>query len=386
VVGAGLSGSVIARFAAEELQLKVLLIEKKQHIGGHMYDEKDANGVLIHKYGPHMFHTKRYELTEYINRFSSWHTYKCLCMAQIDGVFTPTPFNFQTIDDFYPLVQAEELKQRLSKQYSSRNEVTVLELIQSEDQQIQAFANFLFEKDYKPYTAKQWSLSPEQISPQVLARVPIRLSYQSGCFLDAYQLLPDDGYTAFFNAILNHPNITICLGTDALDMLEADPDRKEIRLEGEPVYVPLVYTGMPDALLQYRFGRLPYRSLRFKLETVSCDSYQPAAVVAYPQHPEYTRITEYTKLSVTPPQGISVIAREYSLPAGEDANQDPYYPVITPESLEKARRYRETLEMIPSLFLCGRLAEYQYYNMDVTLNSALQTCVKLRQHLGAVGS
>lgn len=382
IVGAGLAGSVIARFAAEELQLKVLVIEKKEHIGGHMYDEKDVTGVLIHRYGPHIFHTNKQELVTYINRFAHWRKFNCTCMAQIDGVFTPTPFNFHTIDYFYPFSQAEELKRRMLEQYSSRHEVSVLELMNSDDPQIKAYASFLFEKDYQPYTAKQWGLSPESISPQVLARVPIRLSYETSCFLDTYQLLPEEGYTSFFQSILNHPNISVQLNTNALDLLDIDLERNEVLFEGIAVTMPVVYTGMPDALLHNRFGKLPYRSLRFVWENPQCSSYQPAAVVAYPQHPDYIRITEYTKFSSVPSRDVTVIAKEYSLPATEESNQEPYYPIITPENLLSVDRYKAALSQIPSLFLCGRLAEYRYYNMDETLEAALNTCSMLEKFLG----
>ena len=162
-------------------------------------------------------------------------------------------------------------------------------------------------------------------------------------------------------------------------MLTIDPDRREILFEGAIFSAPVVYTGAPDALLQNRFGKLPYRSLRFEWETVPSDSFQPAAVVAYPQHPEYIRITEYTKLTPTPPQGVSVIAKEYSLAAGEDDSQDPYYPILTPNNVEKANQYKEALSQIPSLFLCGRLAEYQYNNMDVTLEAAMECTKRLKR-------
>lgn len=368
IVGCGLSGSVAARRLAEQGK-QVEIWERRDHIGGNMYDYVDNHGFLVHKYGPHTFHTTKKELYEFICQYEDWQDYKLTCGAVWDGKYTPTPFNFTTIDTFYPKEKAEMLKGKLRKAFGNQGTATVLEVLQHPDSDIRAYAEYLFQNDYAPYTAKQWGVSPEEIDPTVLSRVPLRFSYREGYFDDPYQVMPVYSYTDFFKNLLDHPNITIKLGTEALDHLKIKNDG--IFLDGDRFRGTVIYTGALDELFGCIYGRLPYRSLRFEWKYSETSSLQPAPVVAYPQEQGYTRITEYKKLPVQEGPGTSY-AVEYPLPYQEGKKMEPYYPVLTEKSKEQYRAYRVLAEKVPGLLCCGRLADFKYYNMDKALESALK--------------
>lgn len=377
IVGCGFAGSVIARFLAEQCKRKVLILERRNHIAGNMYDFTDENGIRIQKYGPHTFHTNQKELYDYILKYDNWEAYKLTCMSQIDGKFTPSPFNFQTIDDFYSPKQASELKKRIVEHYPGKQKATIVELIQSPDLMIREYAQFLFDKDYSLYTAKQWGISPAEIDVSVLKRVPVLFSYQNGYFDDTYQVMPKNGFTEFFRNILIHPNIEIRLNTDARQLLTLENNKI---LAGGSL-IPVVYTGALDELFDFRFGPLPYRSLRFDYQTKKIDSFQPAPVVAYPQAKDYTRITEYTKIPVQNVGGATTIAVEYPLQYKPGVKSNPYYPILTDESTVRYQRYLHEAQKIGNLFLCGRLADYKYYNMDQVLDQSLRMCKTLRKFI-----
>lgn len=367
VVGCGLSGAAIARHLAEQGK-KVVIWERRDHIGGNMYDYTDEHGFLVQQYGPHIFHTKKRELYEYMCRFEDWRDYKLICGAVWDGKYTPTPFNFTTIDTFYPHEEARRLKDKLSQAFAGRETATVVEVLEHPDPNIRGYAEFLFESDYAPYTAKQWGVSASEIDPSVLKRVPLRFSYAEGYFDDPYEAMPVHSFTRFFENLLNHPNITVKLGVEALEHLKIEGNK--LYLDGEPVSFPVVYTGALDELFGCVYGRLPYRSLRFEWKHTDEDSFQPAPVVAYPQEEGYTRITEYKKLPVQKGAGSSY-ALEYPLPYREGEKMEPYYPVLTAESQEQYAKYKELADRIPNLICCGRLADFKYYNMDQALERAL---------------
>ena len=369
VAGCGLCGSVIARELAEHRK-RVEIWEYRDHIGGNMYDYIDEHGFLVQKYGPHTFHTTKKALYEYICRFEQWEDYHLTCGAVWDGKYTPTPFNFTTIDTFYPPEEAERLKEKLRKAFAGRETATVVEVLEHLDPDIRGYAEYLFEKDYGPYTSKQWGVSPEEIDASVLLRVPLRFSYGEGYFEDAYQVMPRHSYTAFFENMLDHPNISVKLRIDALEHLEVRDNR--LYLDGKPAEHPVVYTGALDELFGCVYGRLPYRSLRFEWKHTNEDSIQEAPVVAYPQEKGYTRITEYKKLPVQDKPGSSY-AVEYPLPYQEGERMEPYYPVLTKESQEQYAQYAAMAQRVPNLICCGRLADFKYYNMDQALERALST-------------
>lgn len=370
IVGCGLTGSVIARHLAEQGK-QVVIWERRDHIGGNMYDYIDGHGFLVQKYGPHTFHTKKRELYDYMCRFEQWQEFKLTCGAAWDGKCTPTPFNFTTIDTFYPAEQAERLKEKLLRTFAGREMATVVEVLEHPDPDIRGYAEFLFQNDYAPYTAKQWGLSPAEIDPSVLERVPLRFSYAEGYFDDPYQVMPVHSFTRFFQNLLDHPNIRVELGTEALSHLKAEGDK--LYLDGGALDAPVVYTGALDELFGGVHGLLPYRSLRFEWKYTDQENFQPAPVVAYPQEAGYTRITEYKKL---PPQDRagSSYAVEYPLPYREGERMEPYYPVLTKESQWQYQLYQAMAERIPNLICCGRLADFKYYNMDQALERALEVC------------
>ena len=367
IVGCGLSGSVIARHLAEQGQ-SVEMWERRDHIGGNMYDYVDEHGLLVQKYGPHTFHTTKKELYDYICQFEQWQDYKLTCGAVWDGKYTPTPFNFTTIDTFYPREKAERLKRKLTAAFAEGKTATVLEVLQHPDQDIREYAEYLFRNDYAPYTAKQWGISPEEIDPSVLKRVPLRFSYDEGYFDDPYQVMPVHSFTRFFENLLHHPNISIRLGVEALEHLAVKDDH--LYIDGMPFDRKLVYTGALDELFGCIYGRLPHRSLRFEWRYTEKNSLQPAPVVAFPQEEGYTRITEYKKLPVQDKPGSSY-AVEYPLPYREGENGEPYYPVLTVESQRQFERYKALADRVQNLICCGRLADFRYYNMDQALGRAL---------------
>lgn len=368
IIGCGLSGAVIAQSLAERGK-EVVIWERRNHIGGNMYDYRDSHGFLVQKYGPHTFHTNDSKLYEYMLRFEEWHEQKLICGATWDGKYSPSPFNFATIDLFYPAEHAQILKNKLTKAFVGRELVPVMEVLKNEDEDIRQYGEFLFQNDYAPYTAKQWNVSPEEIDPSVLARVPVRMSYRDGYFEDTYQVMPNHSFTTFFENLLNHPNISVHLEMEALDHLAAKDGK--LWLDGQVCPVPVVYTGALDELFGCVHGRLPYRSLYFEEKYTEEDSYQPAPVVAYPQAEGYTRITEYKKLPVQQGKGSSY-AVEYPRSYEPEKGAEPYYPVPTKESLALYEQYKAAAEQIPGLIYCGRLADFKYYNMDQALARALE--------------
>lgn len=370
VIGCGLTGSVIARQLAEQGKT-VEIWERRDHIGGNLYDYVDEHGFLVQKYGPHIFHTNKKELYDYVSCFGGWDDYHLTCGAVWDGKYTPTPFNFTTIDTFYPKEEAQRLKARLTEVFAGRDTVTVIEALKHPDPDIRSYAEFLFQNDYAPYTAKQWGVSPDVIDPSVLQRVPLRFSYQDGYFGDRYQAMPARSYTNFFLNLLDHPNITIKTTTEALDRLMIT--ESHITIDGVNFQGTVFYTGAIDELFRGVYGRLPYRSLRFEWKYRDVDSIQPAPVVAYPQEPGYTRITEYKKLPVQHGKGTSY-AVEYPLPYRKGEAMEPYYPVLTKESQSQYEKYRALADAIPGLYCCGRLGDFRYYNMDEALERSLDIC------------
>lgn len=374
VVGCGLTGAVIARNLAERGE-KVTIWERRSHIGGNMYDYIDGNGIRVHKYGPHVFHTYDKNLKEYMLRFAKWVDFPITCQVDMLGKQTPSPFNYKTIDDFYPQGEAAALKAALEGNYPGRDKATIVELLQCADEAVRSYANFLFEHDYSLYTAKQWGVSPAEIDPSVLKRVPVLFSYKDGYFDDPWQMVPQQGYTNWFKSLLSHPNISVQLNTEALRRLKIE--NGVVMLDGNKFSGKVVYTGPVDELLQTRYGPLPYRSLRFEWRTEPVENFQGAALVAYPEAEGFTRITEYSHFPQTRRNERTSLAYEYPLPYQEGEAAEPYYPLLTEESQERHRKYIEDLRYVPNLVLCGRLAQFKYYNMDQALEAALRVCESL---------
>lgn len=372
VVGAGLAGGIIARKLAEEKNKKILIIERRNHIAGNTYDFDDKHGIKVQQYGPHVLHTNSDAVYEFITQFCKSIPYRTKCEVVMNGISTPSPFNFKTIDQFYLEGEAEELKQRLLKYYDNRHSVTVVEMLESKDDRIKGVAKFLFDNDYKLYTAKQWNLDPSEIDPSVLKRVPIVLSYSDTYFYDKYEFMPEDGFVEMYKRIIGHPNIDIKLNTDALEHITVDDVAGKMLYEGEDANI--IYTGAIDELFDYKFGILPYRSLYFDFKDINVDSFQNVAIVAYPQVDGYTRITEYTKMPVQDGKGWTCVAYEYPVTYDRNAEKgsEPYYPVLTEESKEMYSTYKLYADNFRNLTLVGRLAEFKYYNMDQVILRALE--------------
>ena len=328
VVGAGFSGSIFARYIAEELDKKVLLLEKRNHIAGNAYDYKDEHGILVHKYGPHIFHTNFEKVYSYLIKYSKWEKFFLKCNVYMLNKFTPSPFNFATIDEYFTTEKAQNIKDHIRLVYGDKDKATIVEMLECNDPIVREYADFLFKYDYSLYTAKQWGISPAEIDISVLKRVPVLFSYKTGYFDDLYQMMPKEGYTKVFEDILNHENITIKLNTDAKNIISIT-ENNEIQFEGKVTSVPVIYTGAIDELFENRFGKLPYRSLKFDWITYKQESYQDAPVVAYPEAKDYTRITEYKKLPVQNIKDITTIAIEYPLQYENNINLEPYYPIPT---------------------------------------------------------
>ncbi len=371
IVGSGLVGSVIAHELATRKNKKVLVWERRNHIAGNLFDYMDEYGIRVHKYGPHVFHTNKKELFTYITNFGKFSPFKIKCLVEMEGKLTPSPFNFQTIDDFYSPEEASLLKNKIRKFFQNREFAPVAEVMNHHDPVIRQYGEFLFEKDYAPYTAKQWGVSPKDIHPSVLARVPIRFSYETGYFDDHYQALPTNGYTGVICNLLDHKNIQVELQIEALSKLIFSDDGRKITLRGRKKTLEVIYTGAVDELFAWKYGPLPYRSLSFEFIHENKESFQDAPLVAYPQRPSYTRITEYSKLPVQRGKGTTY-AIEYPKIYNKNLGSEPYYPILTKESLELYGRYLKEAQKIENLFIAGRLADFKYYNMDQALERALQ--------------
>lgn len=372
VVGAGLSGSIIARFLAEKKNKKVLVVDKRNHIAGNLYDYVNDDGILVQQYGPHIFHTNSERVMKYLERWGIWKPFHLECMVYMNGKYTPSPFNFQTVDDYFTKEKAECIKEHIGKVFPNRESATVVEMLQNEDAVVREYAQYLYDNDYSLYTAKQWGLDPAEIDVSVLRRVPVLFSYRKGYFSDRYQAMPESGFTSIIKKILEHSNIDTLLDKNAVEGITIDMENNIVRYEGREV--PIVYTGALDELLGYRFGRLPYRSLEFEWKTINQESYQEAPVVAYPQESGYTRITEYKKLPIQHIKDKTTVAIEYPVKVSEVEETEPYYPIPTESSELAYKKYRDAVSDISNLILCGRLAEYKYYNMDQVVERALEIC------------
>lgn len=373
VIGCGLSGAVIARELAET-GFKVKILEKRNHIGGNMYDHVDEHGILVHNYGPHTFHTKDKNLYDYMCKYTEWEEYHLTCGAEINDICTPTPFNYQTIDDFYSVEDAAKLKEEIEITFNGRNTATVVETLNCGNKTIEDYAQFLFDNDYSLYSAKQWGVSPSEIDPSILKRVPLRFNYDIGYFDDEFQVMPKISFTSFFENILNHENIEIKLNCDALDFLKVE--NNQLYFEKKQVNYPVVYSGPLDELFGCCYGELPYRSLRFEWKYLEKDSFQNMPVVAYPQAKGFVRIIEYKKLPVQNVKGTT-IEIEYSLPYKIGQKNEPYYPLLTEKSIDTYEKYEEKASQVNNLFICGRLGNFKYYNMDQALDIAIEVAKRI---------
>ncbi len=376
IIGAGVAGSVAARELAEAGK-KVLVLEKRDHIGGNCYDEKDEHGILIHKYGPHIFHTKEQEAFDYLSRFTKWYEFGHEVVANVHGTLIPVPFNLNTLHMVYDREKADVLEKKLIDAFGMESRVPILKLREHEDPDIRQIADYVYENIFLHYTMKQWGQTPEQIDPAVTGRVPVLISYDNRYFQEPYQGMPLDGYTPMFEAMLDHPDITVKTGIDAKECLTITED--QVLYEGVPFQGDVVYTGPLDELFDCRFGRLPYRSLRFDFEYLDQEDYQGHSVVNYTVSEDFTRITEFKYLTGQKAPGTTIV-REYPFAYTGAKGEIPYYSIANEANERLYGQYLALLDKVPNVRLLGRLAEYKYYNIDAMVLKALKLAKELITH------
>lgn len=369
VIGCGFAGAVIAREQAENGK-KVLIVEKRNHIGGNCYDALDEHGILIHQYGPHIFHTNSKKVYDYLSKFTKWYDYEHKVVGNVNGNIIPIPFNLNTLEMVYGLEKGKELKEKLITAYGENKKVPILELKNNEDKEIQEIAQFVYQNIFLKYTMKQWGQTPEEIDASVTARVPVLLSYDNRYFQDTYQGMPLEGYTKLFENMLQHENITVRLNTNASELLEFKENGKTF-WEKEEFAGSIIYTGAIDELFQCKYGRLPYRSLEFHLEHYQKEWYQSYGVVNYTVSEDYTRITEFKYLTGQKKEDTTIV-KEYPKSYVNPEKQIPYYAIINTENLALYQTYKDLLKNTPNVYLLGRLAEYKYYNIDAIVERALE--------------
>ncbi|MBA3324701.1 MAG: UDP-galactopyranose mutase [Rhodobacteraceae bacterium] len=360
VVGAGFAGSVLAERLASQRGEKVLVIDRRPHIAGNAYDHLDAAGILIHQYGPHIFHTNAQSIVDHLSQFTEWRDYEHRVLAQVDGQLVPIPINLDTVNRLYGL----DLDSAGMEAFLAARREPVEDIHTAEDVVISTVGRELYEKFFRGYTRKQWGVDPSQLSRTVTARIPTRTNRDDRYFTDTFQKMPAQGYTAMFERMLDHPNIEVMLGTDYRAIRDSVPFRS------------MIFTGPVDEFFDHRLGRLPYRSLAFRHVTRDLEWAQPVAVVNYPQTEDYTRVTEYKHLTgqVHPRTSLTY---EYPSDVG-----DPYYPVPRPENEALYKRYQALAAACENVWFVGRLATYRYYNMDQVVGQALATFTRIDAALG----
>jgi len=355
IVGAGFAGSVLAERLAAGAGRKVLIVDRRHHIGGNAYDSYNDDGLLIHNYGPHIFHTNSAEVFEYLSRFTEWRRYEHQVLASVDGQLLPIPINLNTINQLYGLsLTSFELEEFFQSVAEPRAQLRT-----SEDVVVSKVGRELYSKFFRNYTRKQWGIDPSELDASVTARVPTRTNRDNRYFGDVYQSMPKHGFTRVFERMLAHPNIKVMLNTDYREIDDVIPYRQ------------MIYTGPIDEFFEMRYGKLPYRSLEFKHETLNHAVHQPAAVVNYPNEHAYTRVTEFKYLTGQEHPKTAVV---YEFPRDDG---DPYYPVPRPENAAIYAEYRALAEETSDVHFVGRLATYKYYNMDQVVAQALSTYRKI---------
>ncbi len=358
IVGSGFAGSVIAERIATQLGRKVLVIDRRNHIGGNAFDFRDSHGILVHKYGPHIFHTNSRMVWDYISQFTEWIPYEHRVLAEVDDKLVPVPFNLTSLRILFGEQKATSLEEKLFEHYSFGDNIPIMVLRQSEVPEIRSLADYIYRVIFLGYTLKQWGHVPDELGASVTQRVPVRLSHDDRYFQDKYQAIPKLGYAAMFERMLRHTNISVSLNTEYSDVSN--------RLKS----LPTIYTGPIDAFFNYRHGDLPYRSLDFDLVHHSEDRVQPVAQVNFPNGHRYTRITEFKHITSQDIRGTTV-AIEYPREHVRGLNE-PYYPVPTRVAEDLLGKYREEMKsMEDGTVFVGRLAEYRYFNMDQMIERAL---------------
>jgi UDP-galactopyranose mutase len=385
VVGAGFAGAVVARELAQRAGKRVCVLELRPNIGGNAYDELDEHGVLVHRYGPHIFHTADERVFGHLSRFTQWYGYSHEVLADIHGVLTPVPFNLNSIEMHFDAEKASRLIDRLTTVFGEGAKVPIIELRAQNDELLAELADFVYRNVFLYYTQKQWGLKPEEVDPSVTARVPVLVGRDNRYFQDPFQGMPQDGYTRLFENLLDHPNIDVFVNVDARDVLRfstsgaATPNDgqldgaepfTQVLLGGAPFDGEIIYTGPLDFLCDWRYGKLPYRSLDFVYKHHDVRHVLPCGTVNYTVSEDYTRITEYSWLTGQD-IGHTTIMEEYPRAFEDCEAQVPYYAILDAENIAHHGRYLALFQKLGNFHALGRLAEYRYYNMDQIVARAL---------------
>lgn len=371
VVGSGYAGSVVARRLADELNYHVAILEMRPHIAGNAYDEYDEAGVLIHVYGPHIYHTFNERVDAFIRRFSDISDYQHRVLADVYGTLMPVPFNHASLKLAFGEDRGEELFQKLVDTFGRDQKVPILKLRESEDKDLQEVADYVYKNVFLYYTQKQWGKKPDEIDPAITGRVPIFTGDDDRYFPQApFQGMPTNGYTALFEAMLDHPAIDVFLNTDARRYISVKDG--EVLVDNKPYSGEVIYTGPLDELFDCDLGPLPYRSLDMKFETLSMTQFQPVGTVNYTTTEDFTRITEFKNMTGQVLDDVTTIMREYPLDYTRGGATDPYYPILEPENIALYNQYKARIEGISNFHPAGRLPEYRYYDMDAVVASALE--------------
>lgn len=378
VVGAGIAGATVARKLAEEGKKKVLVIERRNHIGGNCYDAPDDYGILIHVYGPHIFHTEDEEVRDFLSRFTDWYDFGHKVVAKVGEQLIPVPFNLNTLHMIYDKEKADYLEQKLIDCYGEGSRVPIMKLRENEDGDVREIAEYVYQNIFLYYTMKQWGQKPEEISPEVTGRVPVVISRDDRYFKDKYQSVPLHGFTPMFEKMLDHENIELRLDTDCKSILEFSEGT--IFYDGKPFTGEVIYTGAIDELFDCKLGRLPYRSLDFRFEHLDKDSFQGHSVVNYTVSEDYTRITEFKYLTGQSDAKGTTIVKEYPFAYTGAEGEIPYYAILEPDNQKLYEKYQELTMNYDNFYLLGRLAEYKYYNIDAMCKKALSLADEIIGH------
>lgn len=382
VVGAGFAGAVCARELAERGNKYVLMLEKRPQIAGNMYDELDETGILVHRFGPHIFHTNDKRAYDYVCRFCNMDNYQHEVLANVHGELMPVPFNKNSIIQAFGEEKGKRYIDKLIEKFGDEKKVTITELRACKDEELSEIADYVYNNVFLYYTQKQWGLTPDEVDPSVVARVPVFISNDNRYFQDAYQGMPQPSYTSLFENMLDHKNIDICLNVDATSVMDLNfSDDKDayvtsIELKGSKLDVPIIYTGPLDELFIARYGRLPYRTLDFVYETYTQEKWQEAATVNYTTTEDYTRITEFKQLTGQASDKTTIM-KEYSKEYTDSDSQIPYYAIINDDNIALHQKYLHLCRNLNNFHALGRLAEYKYYNMDKIISLALELSDKL---------
>jgi UDP-galactopyranose mutase len=355
IVGAGFAGAVLAERLASQAGKRVLIVDKRPHIGGNTFDYYNSDGILVHKYGPHIFHTNSRDIFDYLGCFTTWRPYEHRVLASVDGMLVPIPINLDTINKLYGLsLSSAQMGEFLHSRAIKKDRI-----LTSEDAVVSKVGIELYEKFFKHYTRKQWGLDASELDAAVAARIPTRNNRDNRYFTDTYQAMPAGGYTKLFENLLSHPNISVVTNTDYKDIVDLVPFKE------------MIYTGPVDYFFDYCYGKLPYRSIEFRFETIEAETFQPTGTVNFPNEHLYTRVTEFKYLTGQKHPKTSVV---YEYPM---ADGDPYYPVPRPENAELYKKYQLLAMATKNVHFVGRLATYKYYNMDQVIAQSLTLFKKI---------